>query len=156
MFKLDSVRLGNLKFLLVLFVISVVLNYIWETAQAPLFVSMDSFRAIGWHCFVASLGDGLLLWVIQGLGWATFGNLRWSSQPGLRQLVFILSTSLAISIVIEWFSVHVLHRWAYTDNMPRIPVLDVGLTPILQMLSLPPIIFFFTHKFLSLPKANVP
>jgi len=42
-----------------IFVVVVLANYLWELAQAPLYVSMESFRAVWWHCFVASLGDGL-------------------------------------------------------------------------------------------------
>ena len=151
-----STRLEHPKFLLVLFVISVALNYIWEIAQAPLFVGMDSSDAIAWHCFVASLGDGIILWIIQGLGWATFKRWNWSVQPGSRQMVLMVSSSFVITILIEWFAVHWQHRWAYTDNMPRIPVLDLGLTPILQMLILSPLIFLLTHKFLALLKQNTP
>ena len=153
---MDSPRLERSKFLLALFAVSVALNYVWEIAHAPLFVGMDSFRAIGWHCFVASVGDGIILWIIHGLGWATFGNWKWSFQPSSRQMAFMLSTSVAIAILIEWLAVHGLHRWAYTDHMPRIPVLNVGLTPILQMLILPPLIFHLTHKFLPLRKEDTP
>ena len=153
---MDFTWLERSKFLLVLFAASVALNYVWEIAHAPLFVGMDSFRAIGWHCFTASLGDGIILLIIHGLGWATFGNWSWSFQPGPRQMAFMLSAGLVIAILIEWFAVNGLHRWAYTDQMPRIPVLDVGLTPILQMLILPPLIFLLTHKFLPLHKEDTP
>ena len=44
-----------------IFVVAVLGNYPWELAQAPLYVGMESFRAVWWHCFVASLGDGLLV-----------------------------------------------------------------------------------------------
>ena len=71
-------------------------------------------------------------------------------------MAFMLSAGLVIAILIEWFAVNGLHRWAYTDQMPRIPVLDVGLTPILQMLILPPLIFLLTHKFLPLHKEDTP
>jgi hypothetical protein len=137
-----------------LFVISVALNYTWELAQAPLFVGMESFAAMWWHCFVASLGDGIILLFLHGLGWATFKRWNWSFKPGIRQITFMLITSLGIAILIEWLAVHGLHRWAYADHMPRIPMLDVGMTPILQMLILPPLIFFLTHKFLPPNKVD--
>ena len=151
---MNSTRLEHPKFLLVLFVISVALNYIWEIAQAPLFAGMDSSGALRWHCFVASLGDGIILWIIQGLGWATFKRWNWSVSLGYRQIAFMVSASFVITILIEWFAVYWQHRWAYTDSMPRIPVLNVGLTPILQMLILTPLIFLLTHKFLALLKQN--
>lgn len=82
-----------------------------------------------------------------GWGWATFGNWRWSFQPGSRQTVFMVSASLVVAVLIEWFAVFGLHRWNCTEHMPRIPVLDVGVTPILQMLILTPLLFTLTHKF---------
>jgi len=153
---LESTRIERLKFLLTLFAVSVALNYPWEIAHAPLFIGMDSVRAISWHCFLASLGDGLILWIIHGLGWVTFKRWNWSFHLGSQQMAFMLSTSLATAILIESLAVHWLHRWTYTDHMPRIPVLDVGLTPILQMLILPPLIFLITHKFFRLHKEDTP
>jgi len=52
-----------------LFVVAVLINYLWEVMPAPLYVGLASFRVIWWHCFVASLGDGLLLLGIFGAGW---------------------------------------------------------------------------------------
>jgi len=53
----------------VLFIVAVLANYLWELAQAPLYVGMESFRVVWWHCFVASLGDGLLVLGIFVTGW---------------------------------------------------------------------------------------
>src|SRR5438445_524792 len=47
-----------------IFVVAVLGNYPWELAQAPLYAGMESFRTVAWHCFVASLGDGLLVLVV--------------------------------------------------------------------------------------------
>jgi hypothetical protein len=33
----------------------------------------------------------------------------------------------------------------YTENMPKLPELDIGLVPIAQMLVLPPLIFPITY-----------
>ena len=47
-----------------------------------------------------------------------------------------------IAIVVEWAAIHWLHRWSYTAQMPLIPGLEIGVTPVLQMLVLPPLIFW--------------
>jgi len=44
-------------------------------------------------------------------------------------------------VVVEWTAVHVMGRWAYGPRMPMIPIFDIGLTPVAQMVALPPIIF---------------
>ena len=138
--------------MLVLFVVSVFVNFIWEFIQAPLYAGKASLGAMAWHCFFASMGDGIILWIIYGLGWAAFGNWLWTTQPGSWQMAFMVSVSLVMAVFIEWSALHWLRRWAYTEQMPRIPVLDVGLTPILQMLILPPLIFLLTQKLSALHK----
>ena len=53
----------------------------------------------------------------------------------------MLMVGLVLGVTVEWLAVYVLHRWAYTARMPRVPGLDVGLVPVAQMLVLPPVIF---------------
>ena len=53
----------------------------------------------------------------------------------------MLVVGLAIGVSVEWFAINVADRWAYTESMSRVPGLDVGLVPVLQMLVLPPLIF---------------
>jgi hypothetical protein len=44
------------------FIVAVLLNYLWELAQAPLYVGLDGYNtAVFWPCFVASLGDGIMV-----------------------------------------------------------------------------------------------
>lgn len=61
-------KLGNI--LAAIFIVAVLCNYPWELAQSPLYVGMTQFRTIAWHCFKASLGDGLLVLIIFVVGWA--------------------------------------------------------------------------------------
>jgi hypothetical protein len=130
-----------MKAMAVVFVVAVLGNYPWELAQAPLYVGMGSFRAMWWHCFVASLGDGLLVLGILATGWIALGRQRWFVHPGVQGYGVMLMTGLVIGLTIEWIAVHLLGRWMYTAQMPLVPGLDVGVVPIVQMLVLPPLIF---------------
>ena len=125
----------------ILFAVAVVLNYPWELAQAPLFAGGDDFRAMLWHCFVASLGDGVLVLLIFAVGWIAWRRQDWFERPGARGYGLMLVSGLMIAVAIEWIAVHVLQRWAYLPLMPRLPVFDIGVVPIVQMLVLPPLIF---------------
>jgi len=53
-----------------LFVVGALVNAPWEIGQAFLYVGMDYSLAMVWHCFVAALGDGVLILIMHGLGWA--------------------------------------------------------------------------------------
>jgi len=127
--------------------VAVLGNYLWELAQAPLYMGMERFRAVWWHCFVASLGDGLLVLGIFAMGWLLLRQQRWFVHPGIWGYGVMVTTGLVIGITAEWVAVHVLGRWMYTAWMPRVPGLAVGLVPVLQMLLLPPLIFSLVTRW---------
>ncbi len=139
-----------------IFIVAVALNYIWEVAQAPLFVSMNSWENIWWHCFVASLGDGIILWIIHAVGWIVFGRPDWFINPGARGYGVMLTTGLVLAIAIEWGAVHMLQRWEYGPGMPVVPGVNIGLVPILQMLILPPAIFYIAAAWAKRRKMHAP
>ncbi|SMP76382.1 hypothetical protein [Noviherbaspirillum suwonense] len=130
-----------IKQVLLLFIIAVALNYLWEVAQAPLYAGLEDWNSVWRHCFVAALGDGILVWLIFVVGWLTFRRFDWYVQPNGQALAVMLAAGLSIGIGIEWMAVNMLGRWAYTVDMPLLPGLDVGLVPVVQMLLLPPLIF---------------
>ena len=137
-----------------LFAVAVAINYVWEIAQSFLFVGMGSIRAVLWHCFVASLGDGVILCIIHGVGWGVFRRADWFARAGASQYGVMLGAGLVIASAMEWVAVHVLHRWAYTDLMPVVPGLDIGVIPVLQMLVLPPLVFMAVAKILGLSRQD--
>lgn len=124
-----------------IFVVAVLFNYPWEVGQSSLYAGMNDLGAMLWHCFPPSLGDGLLVLLIYGVGWAVLQRRDWLFQPGITGHLLTLAAGLVIGIAIELIAVHLLGRWEYTDRMPRLPLLNVGLVPVVQMIFLPPIIF---------------
>jgi hypothetical protein len=131
----------TLRTIAAVFIVAVAVNYPWELAQAPLYEGVSDFNLALRHCFVASLGDGLLVLLIFGAGWAALRRSDWFVNPGRRGYLVMLASGLVIGVVVEWTAVHVMGRWAYAPLMPVIPILDVGLAPVAQMLALPPLIF---------------
>ena len=133
------------------FIVAVLVNYAWELAQAPLYVGMGDYTAgVFWHCFVASLGDGIMVLLIVAAGWIILQRRDWFERPGIAGYVVMLSAGLLFALLVEWIGLHVLRRWEYSARMPPLPALRVGVAPIAQMLFLPPLIFrivsFFSGK----------
>ena len=124
-----------------LFVISVPLNFVWELAQMPLYVEDGKLLEFAAHCIVPSLGDGVIVLMIFGVGWWVLRRADWFVRPSASAYALMLVTGLVIAILIEWVAVYGMGRWRYTARMPVLPVLGVGLSPVLQMLLLPPLIF---------------
>lgn len=131
----------GLQVLIRLFVAATLVNYPWEIGQAFLYIGMDYSLSMWWHCFVASLGDGVLVWVIYGVGCVILGRSDWFSVHGRNRYVVMLTSGLIIGVAVEWLATHVFDRWSYTDQMPLIEGFDIGWVPVLQMLLLPPLVF---------------
>lgn len=130
------------KTLSLVFIVAVSLNYLWELAQAPLYVGMTVYDAgVFWHCFFASLGDGVMVLLIVTVGWFALHKLAWLLRPGIRGYLVIITVGFVMAVLVEWVAVHILNRWEYTESMPTLPVFRIGLLPIAQMLILPPLIF---------------
>jgi len=131
-----------------LFAVAVLLNYLWELVQAPLYVGLESYSTtVLWHCFVASLGDGLMVLLIVAAGWITLRRWDWFEQPAVVGYVVMVTAGLVMAVLIEWLGVHVLKRWEYTEKMPTVSGLGIGIVPIAQMLFLPPLIFRIVAVF---------
>ena len=127
--------------ILLIFAVSVLINYPWELGQSPFYQGMSDFGDAFWHCFRASLGDGVLVLLIFACGLLMLRRMDWFEHPGARGYLVMLVAGLAIAVVVEWAAVQVAQRWAYTDRMPRLPGLGIGIMPLVQMLVLPPLIF---------------
>jgi hypothetical protein len=62
---------------------------------------------------------------------------------------FVL-VGIIFTIISERVNVHVLRSWTYNQSMPLIPLLEVGLTPLLQWMMIPPLIILLVrHHLLS-------
>lgn len=138
-----------------IFIVSAALNYVWEIAQSPLFAGMDNLGNMWWHCLVASLGDGVIVLIIHVAGWCVFRRSDWFMHPGVTGYSVMLVTGVIVAVVVEWVAVHAIHRWTYTTRMPLIPGTDIGLVPILQMLILPPAVFYIVAAWATRKKVHV-
>src|SRR5712692_3324140 len=85
-----------------IFVMAVLVNYPWELAQAPLYVGMEHVRTPWWHCFRASLGDGVLVLGIFAVGWAVLRQQAWFVAPGVRGALVMVGVGLVLGSAIEW------------------------------------------------------
>jgi len=147
---LKTARQCRLRWLVLalIFVVGVAVNYVWELAQAPLYVGLESYgTSVFWHCFAASLGDGIMVLLIVAAGWITLQEENWFEHPAVPGYIVMLTTGFLLAVLVEWVGVHVLGRWQYTETMPVVPGLGVGVVPIAQMLLLPPVMFWIVAIF---------
>ena len=135
--------------IVILFVVAAAVNFLWEVAQMPFYAWQGSFFAAAAHCVLPSLGDGIIVLIIYGVGWFVLRRSDWSDRPRVLGYMLMLLSGFALAMLVEWGGVHVLNRWSYAANMPLLPGWGIGVIPILQMLILPPIIFKVTARLLK-------
>jgi hypothetical protein len=127
------------------------LNLVWELAQVPLFAGMpttDHWRAI-LVCGRATLGDVVIVLVAFGSVAVVARSRNWVLRPTVRQGVGFVAAGVVVTIIMEGLATRVLHRWAYAEAMPVLPILGVGLSPLLQWLLLPPLVLWFVRRQLT-------
>ena len=128
------------------FLLAIPINFAWELAQSELYAGADQWPARWWHCFVASLGDGILVLVIYAVGAIIARRVDWF-EAGYRQYHWVLAGAVILAMIVEWIGVN-SGRWSYTARMPLIPGLDLGVVPVLQMAVLPPLIFYLAGRLI--------
>ena len=144
-----SIHLHHVKLVTILFVLAVAVNYPWELAQRPLYAGAVGLGAALWHCLIAALGDGLLVVLIFAAAAAAQGSIKWFVRPTAGAYAAMFGAALVVGFAVEWWGVRVAQRWQYSERMPVISGIDIGIVPLVQMLLLPPLVFWILRRSLA-------
>jgi hypothetical protein len=97
-------------------------------------------------CTQATIGDSGIALVAF---WVTAMLARkrdWILQPRKPDIAIFITAGIVATIVLEDLATGVLARWVYDNTMPRLPVLGIGLLPLMQWLVVPPLVLWFTRR----------
>ena len=131
-------------------VFALLLNLPWELLQVPFFSEMPS--AEHWRgvktCVQATAGDAVIMLLAYWAAGISSRDRFWLCRPKASQLFIFFSAGVLITIAIERLALAGVWRggWSYSDRMYVIPALEVGLSPVLQWLVLPPIVLWFARR----------
>jgi hypothetical protein len=104
-----------------------------------------------WHiifCALASIADAIMVLLLY-IGFAfIFRNTLWIQYIKWPQAIIVMITGGAGAVVSEIWHLS-SGNWTYSDLMPIIPVVNVGLIPVLQFIILPLLIYFLSFYFLK-------
>jgi hypothetical protein len=127
------------------------LHYPWEFLQVPFFADMT--MAPHWDavkfCTRATLGDvGITLVAFWGTAVAARSR-DWIRHPRRTTTTAFVVIGMVITIVSERLATGPLGRWTYSELMPVVPVLGVGLVPVIQWLVLPLALVWLVRRQLA-------
>ena len=105
-------------------------------------------------CALGSVADAIMVLLLySGLGFI-FRNPLWIEHLKWQRIVMaiLIGGTGAILGEIRHLS---LASWAYADSMPIIPVVNVGISPVLQFMTLPLLTYLSSFYCLKSKRNNV-
>ncbi len=119
------------------FAVAFSLNLPWEMGQMFTYAGMSqtSFRSVA-MCSAAAVGDGVYALVVYSAGSLISGDPKWIFRMTPGRLSSIVAVGFVAAVIMEKAALFG-SLWQYSGSMPRIPVIGVGLWPVLQLMTLP-------------------
>ena len=123
-----------------------VFNLVWEILQLPLYtlLSESSPAVIAFAVAHCTLGDVLIagVWPIAAL--VLRGGENWPQERYWRVALLAVAVGASYTVFSEWNNTVVTRDWAYSSLMPTL--WGIGLSPVLQWLLIPALVFWRLSK----------
>jgi hypothetical protein len=134
-----TVRCPSWSFFAALLLTAFGLNWLWEMAQMPAYNELAGkpWQETALPCAAASLGDVAITLAVYGLGALAAGRWRWGMMRSWNVYAAAALLGGLFAAASEWYSLRA-GLWSYNAHMPVVPVLGVGLWPLLQLTLLVP------------------
>ena len=133
--------------LLNLLFFSFVLNSTWEWIQTPFFIDITSdLNTIVWYRIHCTLGDTLIMLAGYALISLYHKDYKWIAHAHIKHFAVLTAMGVIYTSISEYVNVYIKHNWLYSSYMPLLPVIRIGLIPLVQWIILPPAIVLFTKR----------
>ena len=132
------------------FGITTLAHSVWEILQLPLYSiwSTGTSREIMFAVVHCTAGDLMISALSLIAALVLFGRQSWPEERFFPVALATLFFGIGYTIYSEWSNTVVLKTWAYSELMPRLPVLGTGLSPLIQWLIVP-ILGFAAIRYLN-------
>ncbi len=128
---------------LIFALISFALHFAWESLHVSLYTGYEGLSGTMPISLWATMGDVLYSIGAVALVSLWMRSASWLLRATTGNFVALAVVGFLIALGVEYKAL-LLGRWAYTSAMPIIPLLKVGLSPILQMTILLPFSVYLT------------
>ncbi len=128
----------------ILIIVSFVAHFVWEYFHFGFYTGYEHWSGSMPVYWLATVGDVLYTLGAFALVSAIKKSYEWISSATVSDYFMLVTLGCLIALFVEYKGL-ALDRWEYRPEMPLIPMLGVGLSPILQMAILLPVTFFVTQ-----------
>ncbi|CAN5275845.1 hypothetical protein BH09BAC2_BH09BAC2_02150 [soil metagenome] len=137
------------RFVLITTLLAFVLNFAWEIIQIPLYKNNAYDVTHISFCALASVADVIMALLIY-FGFAVvYKNAFWIKNINIQRALLLILTGGIGAILAEMR--HLSEGdWAYASSMPIIPLVNAGISPVLQFMLLPILTYHVSFLLLKL------
>ena len=143
------------RFLATVPVAAFVLNWLWEMAQMTAYreMAIRPWRDTASLCTRAALGDVAITLLIYATGALAARTLIWGFPAAWNVYSTVALLGALHAFWIERAAI-ASGRWTYTQMMPVVPILNVGLWPLLQLTVLTPLTLWLANRCSLAPRTH--
>ena len=126
-------------------------NLLWEIAHGFLYEGFQYDMKHIAFCALATVADVLMV-LLLFFGFAIlYKDVYWIREMNIQRLALLVAVGTIGAILGElWHTAR--GDWAYAPNMPLLPIVKVGLSPVVQFALLPWLIFSAVVKKMKSPR----
>jgi hypothetical protein len=137
-------KLKTIPFLLILSSVAFLFHFIWENSHISLYTNYEKMEIGIPVPLLATFGDvfyTLMAFFVVSL---FKRSMLWINNFSVRVAGQLSLIGALIALFVEYKAMY-FAKWAYSDLMPVIPYLSVGISPIVQMALLLPLSVFLAQ-----------
>ena len=144
-YKKNNNKKGYNKLVFTIATFAFLFNLTWELIQIPLYKAGSYSIEHMAFCALASVADAILVLLLFFGTAVLFRNLFWIQDKKWQQMVIVILLGATGAVLGEMRHLSI-GSWAYADSMPIIPVVNVGITPVLQFMILPLLVYRISFR----------
>jgi len=148
LWKRTSCKQTFKRFSITIIIIAFLLNFAWEMLQMPLYEGMKFNLQSPVFCGLASIMDVLMVLLLFYFFALIYRKLFWFQKNTTERIATLVLVSGIGAVLLESLNIS-FGSWNYSRLMPIIPVVKVGLTPVLQFMILPILTYYLSFYFLQ-------
>lgn len=140
------------QFVLIAFLLAFIFNFIWELIQGPMYTGFTYSISHITFCGLASVADAIMVMLIYFVLAMIYKEPLWIKHFTLPRILTLILIGGIGAILSEMRHLS-LGNWFYASSMPILPLVRVGVSPVLQFMFLPVLIFYLS--FLQVEKRRM-
>lgn len=98
------------------------------------------------HCTRATLGDVVIALIAFLFACAIARSRIWLLEFNTIPAAVYYSTGIIITIGFEILATGPLNRWQYSEFMPLLPLVEVGVSPVAQWVVIPALVLWLSKR----------